>query len=203
MIFTRLFSGILFLITTSTVYTVSAQHFQCTQTKVKVAGASNMRMWEMKSQSGLTLADIDLSDPHQLKISFLKITVPVKTLKGHSPLMDYRAYKALKSYPNTQIKFDGKNFKMIGFDQGTSTFSCEGNLTIAGFTNILTVIFTAKINPDGSIICKGSKKLKMSDFDVRLSKVLVDDMAIPDEVTVYMDAMLLPVKGSVKQNLRE
>ena len=99
--------------------------------------------------------------------------------------MDKNAYAALKTDKNKQITFQLKSGKIDG-----KTIQCLGTLTIAGTTKQIDVDATYTILPDGSIQCKGSKKLAMRDYNVEPPSFMFGSVTTGNEITVSFDVVL-------------
>lgn len=152
--------------------------------QIVVTGKSNVRTWELTSQKAKCSAEFNFSGSKLNSIKSISFSVAVKDLKGHTPLMEKRAYKALKAYPYGNITYTGKLIKISGFENKKQLIRTEGNMRIAGTTRILSIPVTASIQEDGTITCTGSTSIRMSDFKVRLPQVLIESMEIGNTVNV-------------------
>ena len=99
--------------------------------------------------------------------------------------MDKNAYSALKTDKNKQITFQLASGKIEG-----KTIRCVGSLTIAGTTKQIDVDATYTILSDGSIQCKGSKKLAMRDYNVEPPSFMFGTVTTGNEITVSFDVVL-------------
>jgi len=159
-------------------------NYRAIQTQIVVTGKSNVRTWELTTQNARCSAEFGFRGNNPISVKAITFSVAVKDLKGHTPLMEKRVHKALKAYPYENITYTGKFSTISGSGNKKLLIKTEGNLSIAGTTRIRSIPVTAIVNEDGTITCAGSTNIKMSDFNVRLPQVLVDDMEIGNNVTV-------------------
>ena len=109
--------------------------------------------------------------------------------------MDKNAYSALKTDENKQITFQLTSGKIEG-----KTIRCVGSLTIAGTTKQIDVDATYTILSDGSIQCKGSKKLAMRDYNVEPPSFMFGTVTTGNEITVSFDVVLALKKTPITLN---
>ncbi|HEX6893335.1 MAG TPA: YceI family protein [Chryseolinea sp.] len=154
--------------------------------RISISGTSTIHEWTMTSASTTCDAVLETSpqgDP--LQLTSLLVSVPAESLKSGKSGMDKNAYAALKTDKNKQITFQLKSGKIDG-----KTIQCLGTLTIAGTTKQIDVDATYTILPDGSIQCKGSKKLAMRDYNVEPPSFMFGSVTTGNEITVSFDVVL-------------
>lgn len=64
------------------------------------------------------------------------------------------------------------------------TASVTGNLSIAGTTKLVDLNVTGKKKSNGDLVFNGSKKIKMTDFNVKPPSFMFGAMKTGDDVTV-------------------
>lgn len=169
----------------------SAQNFSASDGKILILGTSNTRSWSMQTEKLDCKATISLSKG-KLKISSLTFYVRVEDLKGHNSLMNTYAYKALKAYPYENIIYKGVYFTTSPEDENNFIIKIEGNLTIAGVTQIKSLLVKAHVDEKGNIICIGSTDINMSDFKVQIPPHEKRRMEVGDEVILSFEISLNP-----------
>jgi polyisoprenoid-binding protein YceI len=156
---------------------------------VIIAGTSTMHDWTMTSKEATYSAGFEVSaDGTPTKLNTVSVTLPAESLKSGKGAMDNNAYKALKTDKNKEITFQLTSSKITG-----KSITCTGNLTIAGTTKPVDVDVTYEVK-NGNLVCKGSKKIKMTDFNVEPPSFMFGSVKTGDEITVTFDITLTQIK---------
>lgn len=166
------------------------RYTQSNTSRMSIAGTSTIHDWTVTSEKTTYDAVFETNaqgDPLQL-IS-LVVSVPAESLKSGKNGMDKNTYSALKTDKHKQITFQLASGKIDG-----KTIRCVGSLTIAGTTKQIEVEATYTTLPDGSIQCKGSKKLAMRDYNVEPPSFMFGSVTTGNEITVSFDVILTPQK---------
>jgi hypothetical protein len=177
------------LFLTLSVNNLIAQDFHFLSGYVCAQGTSNVREWEIKTDSISLITNIEMDSVGLHKINSLRFYIEAKNLKSNYPLMDKRVYKALKGYQN-RIYFNGVHFKISPAGDKRYLVTCEGNLGIAGHNQIANIKAIFEIKPNGNLSITGGQSLKMSSFKVSPPKDLVKYMNISNSFTVYFDVVI-------------
>ena len=156
------FSGSL---TAQTVYKID----KSSPLAMKLSGTSTFHDWEMKTNFYNGDADFGIKegDPTVLtSLAALNFKLSVQNLKSDEKKLDNNAYHALKAetYPDIDYKLSSaviSPLKTKGYNVKT-----QGMLTISGVTQSISMDVYCNVNSDGSVYCSGSKKLKMTDFNL-------------------------------------
>lgn len=163
--------------------TVSAQTFVVKSYDMKISGTSNMHDWKMKAKDASINAVWNLQAGKIADLSGLEFSMPVKGLKSESDLMDSRTYSTLKADKHQKI-----NFKLVSADVtqqgGQYLIKATGNLTIAGVTKSVVLMANGVMNSDKLITVTGSKKIKMSEWQIKPPSFMFGAMKVGDEVTI-------------------
>jgi len=164
--------------------------------RISISGTSTMHDWTMTSDKATYDAVFENnSQRDQLQLISLVVSVPAESLKSGKGGMDKNAYSALKTDKNKQITFQLASGKIDG-----KTIRCLGTLTIAGTTKQIEVEATYTILPEGSIQCKGSKKLAMRDYNVEPPSFMFGTVTTGNEITVSFDVTLAAKIQSMSLN---
>jgi polyisoprenoid-binding protein YceI len=166
-----------------------ANYRQSGTTNVTIAGTSTMHDWTMTSTGANYNATFEVNaDGTPAKLSMVAFTLPAESLKSKEKAMDKNAYKSLNTDKYKDITFQLTAAKITG-----KTIACTGNLTISGTTKPVEVDVTFE-SKNGTLVCKGSKKIKMTDFKVEPPSFMFGTIKTGDEITVSFDVSLSPIK---------
>ncbi len=182
------------ILTMSAVFAVlsaagQANYRQSGTSNVSIAGTSTMHDWTMASTGANYNAIFEVNaDGIPTKLSIVTFTLPAESLKSQEKAMDKNAYKSLNTDKYKDITFHLTAAKITG-----KTITCNGNLTIAGATKPVEVdvAYEAK---NGTLVCKGSKKIKMTEFKVEPPSFMFGTIKTGDEITITFDVTLSQVK---------
>ena len=151
---------------------------------VSIKGTSTLHDWEIKSDKGQVEALVSVNKD---KVSFtaLSFSVPATSLKSGHNAMDKNTYKALNVDKNPNISFVLSSANVTPVDANTYQFKGVGNLTIAGATRQTDLTAVCKYNPaDKSFTCTGTKKFKMTDYNVKPPTVMLGTIKTGDEISI-------------------
>ncbi|MBK7408397.1 MAG: YceI family protein [Saprospirales bacterium] len=166
--------------------------YKLSKSSMTVSGSSNLHDWtstvnDLKGQGTFVLTDNALTG-----INSLEISVPVTSIKSSKgSIMDGKTHGALKYKEYSLISYqlvrvDGIEKTATGYRVKTT-----GNLTIAGAKRSITMSVDGKLMSDGSLNFKGSKALKMTDFNVSPPTAMMGALTTGDDVTVNFDITLM------------
>jgi polyisoprenoid-binding protein YceI len=169
------------------------RYAQSSTSRISISGTSTMHDWTMTSEKA-TYDAVFETNPQGVpqQVTSLVVSVSAQSLKSGKNGMDKNAYAALKTDKYKQITFQLESGKIDG-----KTIRCQGSLTIAGTTKQIEVETTYTILADGSIQCKGSKKLAMKDYNVDPPSFMFGSVTTGNEITVSFDVTLAPKTQSL------
>ncbi len=153
---------------------------------VKLFGTSTLHDWEMDAintngEANFVFKEGSKSD--LVSISSLSFRLQVTDLKSDNNGLNKNAYEALKSNEYKEICYILISSILYDAKEGYLIKS-KGNLTIAGVTKEIEMDVHGKVNDDGTIITKGSYKLKMTDYGVEPPSFMWGAMRTGDELTL-------------------
>ena len=161
---------------------------------VSIKGTSTLHDWEMKSSDGKVEAIFVSGTNNKIgSLSGLTFTLPAKSLKSGHNVMDNNSYKALKTEIHPQIAFTLSSSAINQFDGLNFQLKCVGKLTVAGATRDTELIANGRLNlADNSLTVSGSKKMKMTDFNVKPPTVMMGTIKTGDEIIINFNLKLIP-----------
>jgi polyisoprenoid-binding protein YceI len=158
------------------------------KSSVVVKGTSTLHDWTMTSDQAACTATFSVSSSGGLEnISAVNVSIPTISLKSGKGTMDKNAYKALQSDQHKTITFLLTSSKVLA-----GKIICNGNLTVAGTTKPVE-LDVAYENRSGVLYFKGSKQIKMSDFNVEAPSFMFGTVTTGDEITITFELALTRV----------
>jgi len=149
---------------------------------IHVAGTSSLHDWEMTSDNSKGSMVASIESDKLAKVKELKITVVTESLKSGKSGMDKNAYEALKSKDNKEVTFTSTKVKVSG-----ELVTATGELCIAGAKKNTTITATCAVQSNGEINCKGSKKIKMTEYNVDPPTAMFGTIKTGDDLEIVFD----------------
>ncbi len=186
-------STLVFILFLAVTVGLAQQSYRSTASPLfKIAGTSTMHDWTMTSSGATYTATLEVNDGVLSKLDDVTLKLPAESLKSKEKAMDKNAYKSL----NTD-KFKEIIFHLTSSKVSQNKITCTGNLTISGTTKPIDVDVTYE-KTTGSFLFKGSKKIKMTDFNVEPPSFMFGTIKTGDEITISFEATLVPNKIETK-----
>lgn len=152
---------------------------------ITIAGTSTMHDWTMTSKQATSQAQCETDAAgHLSKVNSIVVTIPAESLKSGKGAMDKNAYNALKTDKNKDIRFQLTSATVNG-----GNIVAQGTLTIAGSSKPTEFTVTGKPDANG-IRFQGSKKIKMTEFNVEPPSFMFGSVKTGDEITITFDITL-------------
>jgi polyisoprenoid-binding protein YceI len=165
---------------------IAQSKFQSESVNIQLAGTSSLHDWTETSDVGTGTAIFSVNSSDRVtSLSEMTFTLAAKSLKSEHKAMDKNTYKALKSEANPNISFVLASANILPMDGNNYEVKCKGKLTIAGVTNDTEIAGTGKYNPsDKSFTVKGSKKMKMTDYQVKPPTAMLGTIKTGNDITI-------------------
>ena len=159
------------------------------ESSLTVSGTSNLHDWNIKGQMFKGEGSFIFDNEHLKMISELTFEVVVAQLKADKDGMNKTIQKALKAaqQPTITYKFE-KLILLTEVDLYTYTAETSGFLTIAGLTKPINLLFNISVL-NHKIRFKGTKNLKMSDFNIDPPKAMLGMLKSGNEILVKFDVV--------------
>jgi len=181
---------ILFFFAISFVY--GQGNYRMTNYYLVVRGSSNLHDWESKANEVRANGIITLDASGALKsIQSLYVEIPVKTIKSpKGSIMDNKTYDALKADAFPNITFKLEKVTSLGKRGDNYDVNAVGNLSIAGSTQKIDLYAQGKLDGAGGITFIGSKKLKMTDYNIKPPTALMGTLTTGNDVEIAFQVTL-------------
>ncbi len=152
---------------------------------VKIKGTSNLHDWVSTVEKIDGTASITYSENGDIKIDDCQVTIQVKSIKSSKgSIMDKKTWKALKEKKNPTINFQLTSFENVIKTGKRFTAYAKGKLNIGGTSKSLYMKIYGSQLLSGDVEISGSKKLKMTTFNIDPPTALMGALTTGDEVTV-------------------
>ena len=156
-----------------------------------VKGSSNLHDWESNAKEVRANASFTFAAGVLKSIDALYVEIPVKSIKSaKGSIMDNKTYDALKAdrFANITYKL-GKITSLTKKGDGYD-INATGSLNIAGVAQNIDMYVKAKVGADGSITFSGSKKLKMTEYQIKPPTALLGTLTTGDDVEIVFQVTL-------------
>ena len=159
-----------------------------------IKGTSTLHDWEMKSEKGRVEVVLGVgTNAKLLGLTGLKFSVEAESLKSDKTMMDNNAYKALKTTSSKHIGFLLTAATITQINENSYEVKAFGKLTVAGTTRDTDVTAEIKYSgADKSFIVTGTKKLKMTDYNVKPPSFMFGTVKTGDEISISFKTKLTP-----------
>ena len=152
---------------------------------IKVLGSSNVHDWVETSTKLVSDADfVAAPGAEPTALNSLNFSVEAKTLKSEHEAMDSRTYKAINADKFPKITFKLSSATITPGAAGKFTIKATGTLTIAGKSNVITLLVNGEANADGSITCTGQEKIKLTDYGIEPPSFMLGAMKVANNLTI-------------------
>lgn len=166
--------------------------------KIEISGTSTLSDWVVRSgqvSGEMTFAAVSGKPGagHAVQAGMIKDgkaileVSSIKSEKGET--MDNKLYKALKNDAHPRITFSLT--QPVQVVKGEKSVSATGNVEIAGLTRPMTFDLTLSYLND-TFHLRGSRSLKLSDFNIEPPTAMFGQIVTGDEITVGLDLTFTP-----------
>jgi polyisoprenoid-binding protein YceI len=168
------------------------------ESKLNLAGSSNVHDWTCKSAAFVAAVEVDTAfatlpwTQVARPIGKVSVTIPVKTLKCGHGKMDSNMYKALNAEKYPDIQYTLTSYAV---DPATATADAfvantVGDVTVAGRTVSVSIPIKTERLPGGSARGEGTVALKMTDFGIKPPVALLGTLRTADAITISFQVLL-------------
>ena len=170
-----------------------SDNLAATQTvSLTIKGTSTLHDWEMKSDKGRVDVVLGLNNAKLIGLTGLRFSVEAESLKSDKTMMDNNAYKALKTNSAKYISFLATAATINQVNETSYQIRAFGKLTVAGTTKETDVIADVKYNnAEKSFVVTGTKKLKMTEYNVKPPSFMLGTVKTGDEISITFKTKLV------------
>lgn len=170
---------------------MSQRNYNGISSIVTIDGTSNLHDWKSVSKKSKVEMVMTIDTGGLRAIQYLRVDVPVKAIKSSKgAVMDNNTYLALKADQHPSIIY--KLEKVTGIEKKGEIYiiSTLGSLTVAGVKKNIELTVVGYINKDGNVYFKFSKKIKMTDYNIKLPSILFGLIKTGDEIELKFNLVV-------------
>lgn len=156
--------------------------------EISVTGTSTLHDWKVTS-AGITEVPETLSITDGKAIEGFGFKIPVDSLDGgRGATMNTKIQTAFKSSENPFINYTQTAPAVLSKAPGSGDFdiTSKGILSLAGKETPITVLVKGTFK-DGLITLKGSKELKITDFEMEPPSAMFGQIKTHDDIVVHFE----------------
>lgn len=168
----------------------SVNEFTCTSDEIDGYGHFNSDSLEAQKAS----LSVGYQQPN------VRVSLPDQSLDCGKRKMNHDMYNALKAKKFPDIYYHLDNAQILTTADSTSGWfkvNTVGKLTIAGKTNTVNMIVDGRLLPNGRFHVKGSKQLKMSEFNIDPPSPFWGLIKTHDKITVKFNLYVAPANSLI------
>ena len=155
---------------------------------IKVKGSSNVHDWNMVSPTMISTGDFKFDSNSKLNsLSAFSFSLETKSLKSQHGAMNTRTYKALKADKFPKIIYKLQSAVITRIQKNKYLVKSSGDLTIAGAKKNILMDVTVVVNPDNTITCSGSQKLKFTDYNMSPPSYMAGTMKVENDIAIQFN----------------
>lgn len=169
-------------------------------TSIKVSGKSNVHDWNLTSSTMESHGDFKFDSKNVLStLSGFTFNVTAKSLKSGKSSLDSRTYKAMKADKFPKIFYKLTSAVITQLDKNRYAAKTNGDLTIAGELRNISMNLIIVVNPNNTLTCTGSEKIKLTDYKIQPPSYMLGAMKVYNDLDIqfslqYKKSNLLTVK---------
>lgn len=162
------------------------------ETEMTVYGSSNVRDWTMDVESYQGEVVLEADEQDTPSIHSISVEVPVEALTASRGSMQDKAHKALKKEDHPTIQFVSDSVTVATAAADSFAVRANGDLTIAGETQTVTVRAKGASNGDDGFHVRGDHELELSTFNVERPSAMLGALRVSDGIRLGFDVVLRP-----------
>ena len=174
------------------IHTSLAQNnFTMKSAVASVQGTSSLHDWTSQ------VTQVDCTGSFQSKNTTLQsmknvqVKIVVEGIKStEGKMMDRKTYEAFDSDKNPLITYSFLTARIKINTSDSTTINTSGTLTMAGTSKPVELEATGKMLANGDLQLSFSKKLKMTDFNMKPPTAILGTIKVGDEITLNFNMVL-------------
>ena len=123
------------------------------------------------------------------------VQIPVLSIESSKGKMDKKMRKLLKADDHPEIIFELTSLELTASPEAGKDqvqLKTMGNVKVAGVEKTIALEVIGNLEANGTIRFTGSKKLLMTDFNIKPPTMFFGSLKTGNEITVYFEIALIP-----------
>lgn len=158
---------------------------------MKIDGTSTLHDWTTSVNLVKASGDFTIENGQLIAVASMWVQANVKSIvseKGED--MDKKIYEALEAEEHPTITYNLLSVKSVTKQGSEWMVETKGDLTIAGNKNLIDLTVRASVIGNDDVRFTGTKKIKMSQFNIDRPSAMLGLMKAGDEVTITFDVTM-------------
>ncbi|MDB5122632.1 MAG: yceI [Mucilaginibacter sp.] len=152
-----------------------------------VLGSSNVHDWTMTSTAMDSHGEFTFEGGNLRSLLGFSFSLDAKSLKSDHESMDNRTYKTIRADQYPKITYKLTRAVVTTVQKNKYSIKTTGDLKIAGAIQTIIMTVSAIVNPDNSISCSGSQKIKLTDFNIDPPSFMLGAMKVKNDLTIQFN----------------
>ena len=165
--------------------------FTMKSVEASVHGTSSLHDWTSQVTQVECTGTFQSKNTTLLSMKNVQVKIGVASIKSsEGKIMDRKTYEAFHSDKNPFITYTFPSARVRMNQSDSTIITTSGMLTMAGTTHPVELTAKGKILTNGDLQFSFSKKLKMTDFNMKPPTAVLGTIKVGDEITLNFNMVL-------------
>jgi len=156
------------------------------ESQIRISGTSNLHDWHEVAKDFSIEIGLSADETVTPVIDMVSLSCRTASIVSDNSIMTNKTHEALRVDRHPEITFSSAKQSSLVVRNGEFSSTISGELTINGVMKQVAVPVQGSLTGN-KLNVRGSKTIKMSDFDVKAPVALMGTLKTGDEVTVSFD----------------
>lgn len=153
------------------------------QSAVNISGTSSLHDWEEAVEKFDVVLNLTFREKEITGIEKVHFSAKSGSIVSDNNIMTNKTHDALKVEKFPEIVFRLVSVNHLSSQNGAFSGTLTGDISLAGVTKRITLGFTG-MHSNNKVSIKGSKELKMSDFNIKPPTAMMGTLKTGESVTI-------------------
>jgi len=156
------------------------------KSSVKITGTSSLHDWEENVEQFKVDFSFNVKENTIIGIEKVNFSCKANSVTSENSIMTSKTHDALQVDKYPEITFRLLSTDQFIFNNGKLSGNITGDINLGGVTKRITVAFIGT-KSGNKVNVKGSKKLNMTDFNIKPPTAMLGTLKTGEEVTIGFD----------------